>query len=99
MLPFNFNALFCVIGGLAGLFITLKFSDSRIMILAVAIASTMLIDLIMRITNDEVQDPILNPEAGGYIRIPGLGPMSFIPVWIICIALLLLVSLAYFDIV
>lgn len=96
---FNFNALFCGIGGLAGLFITLKFSDSRILWLTVAIASTMLIDLIMRVTNDEVQDRMLNPEAGGYLKIPGIGPMTFIPVWIICISLLLLVGLAYFEVV
>lgn len=96
---FNFNTLFCGIGGLAGLFITIKFSESRILWLTVAIGSTMLIDLIMRLTNDEVQDPMLNPEAGGFIRIPGIKPMTLIPVWIICISLLILVGLAYFEVV
>lgn len=96
---FNFNALFCCIGGLAGLFITLKFSDSRTLVLAVAIASTMLIDLIMRLTNHEVSAPLFDPEAGGYIRIPGLGEFKFVPVWIICISLLILVGLMYFEVV
>ncbi|QDT80254.1 hypothetical protein [Gimesia maris] len=96
---FNFNTLICGIGGLAGLFIALKWSDSRELALTAAIGSAMLIDLIMRLTNDEVTDQMLNPEAGGFIRIPVGGPLKFIPVWVICISLLILVGLVYFQII
>lgn len=87
---FNTNALICGAAGVAGFFISVKFSDSRELAVVVAALSAMLMDVILRFTNDEVENPGINPEAGGHIW--------FIPVWTAGIVFLIIAGLAYFNV-
>lgn len=88
---FNTNALICGFGGFAGFLIAVKWSDNRDLSMFIAIFSAMLVDAIMRFTNDEVENPGINPEAGGHVW--------FLPVWAVGIILSIIGGLAYFNII
>ncbi|WP_417389596.1 hypothetical protein [Gimesia sp.] len=87
---FNLKALICGFAGLAGFFIAVRFSDSRELAIIVATLSAMLFDLFLRFTNDEVENPGINPEAGGHIW--------FAPIWAVGILFLIIAGLAYLNV-
>ncbi len=88
---FNTNALICGVAGIAGAFISIKWNDSRELAVIVATIAAMLFDTGMRLTNQETENPIIDPEAGGHIW--------FAPIWVVGIILLILVGLSHFHII
>ncbi|WP_298858689.1 hypothetical protein [uncultured Gimesia sp.] len=88
---FNTNALICGAAGISLFFVSIKWSDNRELAVIVAIVSAMLFDLFLRFTNDETENPSINPEAGGHIW--------FIPIWGVGILLLIFAGLSHFRVI